>query len=218
MIKDLQKMRTVINLSHIQFEGGEPLLHNKLIDFIHAVKDNNLAPKCGFTTNCTLIDKCTDELLSLVDLVKLSIYPEVVSAEKIDAFKDRIHQAGKEFAINEANEFWPCFRKTKEYFNSPECWLHRGCYVYINGYFFTCSAVHSLNMIVHNKVIDGVCLNDDNAAEQLESIISSDIQYDACNYCEMHKFQPVPWAQATKKEWMKIKGLPSSPNRTNDMG
>lgn len=206
MMEHLKIICDKFDIHSIIFEGGEPLLCPHLIDLVKIIKKENFSQFVGLTTNCTLIDKCNDELLSLVDLWQLSIYPGVIPQKNIDEFVVRLKAAGKMVVVNLMNHFRRTFRKTKEI--AVECAFCRNCYNYTNGYLFVCPAAYSINTIIHGKVIDGVYLEANDAYAQIKNMMTSPVvYYDACNYCDLHKSEEVPWAQITRQEWVKSKGL-----------
>lgn len=206
MIRDLKILCQVIDIDWLQFEGGEPTLNDDIVNLIKMAKQNNFAKKYLITTNCTLLHKFTPELKSLIDGIRISVYPGIVDERVMKDFIFEMKTLGKFVDVWYITTHDVTFRKEKKIYEKFPCWQYKGCYQYTFGHFFKCASAYSINKINYNKIIDGVDLSKENVNNEIIDHMMSNNQYDACNYCEMGKIR-IPWKQMNKKQWMEYKHL-----------
>ncbi len=107
--KNCQDLASVLESGNIEIVGGEPLLTPDLAGFVRAAKETGLSRKATITSNGLLLHKMSDELWELLDLVRISLYPDTAARlegrmERIRALADSF---GTELQVEPFNDFAP---------------------------------------------------------------------------------------------------------------
>ncbi|CAN3977812.1 radical SAM protein [Kitasatospora purpeofusca] len=72
---DLEHLSRVYRPAYLRLLGGEPLLHNRLIDVLKAVRGSGIADTVQMCSNGLLLERADDAVWDLLDELELSIYP-----------------------------------------------------------------------------------------------------------------------------------------------
>jgi uncharacterized radical SAM superfamily Fe-S cluster-containing enzyme len=208
-VADFTKIRKVLDINWLQFEGGEPLLHKDLIKMVKATKELNFARNVLITTNATTINLFTEDLMNIIDGVRISVYKNVVDDIKLRDFIYKLKSKNLYVDVRVMTTFDKCFSKDKiNEINLKNCWQHKNCYQYTFGYFFNCTSAYSINTLIDGKIIDGINVDDEDAGSKIVKHVLYNNSYKACHNCHFStKNERVEWTQTTPEEWKRNKGL-----------
>jgi hypothetical protein len=213
---DLSVLLKVLKINNLYFTGGEPLLHNKLYELVKIAKYKKFANKLTIFTNCTLLNKFTDDILSILDGIHLSIYPHIVSNNVIENFIDRANKINKNLIIKygKVKRFYKVFNNQSKdpRFDFFRCKQYKRCFLYIFGHFFKCTAAYGINMIMNKSIVDGIKLSDSNIYDKIRDHVLSDSKYKACCNCDVSKcklLKKCRWSQMSKDSWIDYKKISS---------
>lgn len=116
--------------------GGEPLLHPRLVELLEIIRASGLYKAIDIITNGTLLDRMPDRFWELIDLVKVSKYPNVkvtippgreakVMIDDIPSFNE-VHSTKRNDDRAMVRRIW------------DECWMKQSCAGIIDGHFHRC--------------------------------------------------------------------------------
>ncbi|MBP2167388.1 organic radical activating enzyme [Erwinia toletana] len=104
--RDLEILSRSYHASYVKIMGGEPLLHQNLVELINAVAASGVADEILLTTNGTLLHKSPEALWDVIDRLELSLYPgRIPDADKIESFKSRADLHNVKLLINYYGNF-----------------------------------------------------------------------------------------------------------------
>ena len=218
--QDLHKIFSVIAFESVHFDGGEPSLHPNIVELVKITKQAGLVKQVGIATNSIQPNKISEELLEIVDCVSICVYP-IANIQAINDFTYKLATMGwtvtgsthypaviqKHVKITIPTDFFITFRKDSMPIQRNNCWLHRSCYSYAQGYLYTCSAAHFLNLMLWKKICDGVKLSDADYQSQLHNMMILNDNYKACEFCHIPFNQRTTMTQSTKEQFIQLKGL-----------
>jgi len=75
--EDLSVLSTVLHANHLLLLGGEPLLHPELEKMCVIGKKTGIANQIVLVTNGLLLHKMSETIWSLIDGIRISIYPQL---------------------------------------------------------------------------------------------------------------------------------------------
>lgn len=192
--RDLSHLATMLHAGAWGALGGEPLLHNKLIDLVQVARDSGIADRIEVWTNGILLRKQPESFWqsrAFDDLV-VSIYPGKLTDEDVDWIKKRTEDAGKRFVPKDERHF-PNFmtmleptptspQKTREKFKG--CFFRHFSRNASYGYFFTCCCGPHIPMLVQGKEYgtDGVKI-EGLTERALRAYLERLEPLDACTVC-----------------------------------
>jgi hypothetical protein len=205
---DLRLLTPLLNISEFWVLGGEPLLHPELLRFLDISRASGIAPKIGVLTNGFLLPQMPDEFWQKIDLLRISVYPNIDRAilngadEKCRQFK--VQRLGDNAGIS---EFYKLFKRVPD--DGKKSWdncIWRSCaWTVHDGYFFTCCSApffpESFMGLPWN--VDGLKIDDGLNATKLLSCINNPKPYVSCTICENYTVK-MPWHQSPNlDQWMK---------------
>ena len=214
LYKDLSNLSRAATFMWGQLLGGEPTLHRNLLECIKAVRESKVSEKVIITTNGTLLNRITDEIIDSIDMVRISVYPGKIPVEEIDIFEKRINNRGKKLDRWFQNKFIPVYTKEpiknidlkvciERNFEYKDGWMGK-CYTYTDGYLCSCPTAFAINKMTKNFNVDGIFIKDDFNPQEMKEIIleESKKEYVACRNClRCTKIESVVWRECSKQEW-----------------
>jgi cyclic pyranopterin phosphate synthase len=183
--------------------GGEPLLHPKLIEILHIVRDSGVSNKMEVWTNGLTLTKQRPEFWKAFDILVLSIYQGKHTVNSLDWIRKRCQDAGVEL-VEKDETVRPNFRTmleveptdpiaTIEKFNG--CFFRMFSRVLNYGFFFTCCCAPHLPMLVMGKEFgtDGIPVKD-LTEDRLLDYLNRTEPLGACTICAgRDTAKPIPW-------------------------
>src|SRR5208283_348794 len=93
-VADINQLSKGLHATTINLLGGEPLLNPNINSYIKAAKESKIAETVVVVTNGLLLHKMDDEFWKNVDVVSVSLYPDVLLQEKVlSLFKKRAEES-----------------------------------------------------------------------------------------------------------------------------
>jgi organic radical activating enzyme len=195
----LEKLEPYLVADRITLLGGEPLLNPQLVDFLRIAKKSGISRQVVLTTNALLLDKCSQEIWSLLDGVEISLYPK-----NFDQVKNKIGDFIE--SANKNSTFLSIYPKSTFdhiLFSSPlpesqvglvfkECQYKHSTHTISNQKLYRCSISSSIHYYLNNFLEqselnafrDYVRLdNSKNLKQDIVSLLTREQHLSSCRYC-----------------------------------
>lgn len=208
--RDLLKIKDLLRVKLMFVQGGEPLLHPKVVDLLRLVANSGMAKQYGVLTNGKLLPRMKEDFWKLLADYKMelrmSCYPDL--PEEIVPFAlAKAAEYGFTVRPQAINSFKPLFLKNNgnTYFGCP--WNR--CLTIHEGWFYLCplTAFFPKQFMSLPEHIDGLSL-DGLTEEKLGEFLKRDTPLETCKICAGARGQSIPWKQnGTKAEWEQEAGL-----------
>ena len=208
---DLAALAPHLRATEVRFVGGEPLLHEGLLDFVKVAKASGVAEYITLITNGVLLHQMSPELWDLVDIIWVSIYPGVkrkIEVELIETLAARHHTViwkrdSPEFYLTLVNRRIDDDAAVRSIFAS--CQKKTTCNTIHEGRFYLCAPSVfvgkrlALRGDVFDNRADGVPLHDNpDLAAQLASHLRREEPLLACRHCLVEAGPLVPSRQLNR--------------------
>lgn len=203
--RDLAMASKIVHFERYNLVGGEPMLHPKLMELLHILKDSGIADTLEITSNGQAIERMPDEFFTVLD--ELIITPYKLSAELIDYIKRKCAEAGlalqwhpvifTEVAYgNKANE-------PDAYNRYKRCWYNVNRHVIDGGYFYRCCTAPFIPSVLLGmaKERDGIKLEGLTEAG-LTAYLDQQETPESCYVCASNCGRQLPWRETTKDRWL----------------
>ncbi len=208
--RDLDAMKHLLRTKLLFVQGGEPLLHPKVVELLQLCIESGIAKQAGVLTNGKLLRKMGDDLWATLRdghcELRLSCYPdldpEVVPwiLRKADEWKFHVRPQA-------INGFKPLFRKNdgSTYYGCP--WNR--CLTIHEGWFYLCplTAFFPKQYMGLDEHIDGIKI-DGLTEPALQAFFDKDTPLETCKICAGAVGPSIPWHQNNSKaEWEAEAGM-----------
>lgn len=214
LFNDLSNLAQAATFQWGQLLGGEPMLHSDVLECIKAVRNSKISEKILITTNGTLFEKFTDEIIDSIDMVRMSVYPGKIPLKLIEDFEKRLKSRGKFLDQWHQNNFIPVFSKdpvksidlahcAERNFSYCEKWMCK-CFTYSDNYICSCPTAYAINKFLKNDHADGIFLGDKCDEKDLKNklLLEATKEYKACKNClRSVNIEKTAWSECTKKIW-----------------
>lgn len=221
--KDVDVLSAHVHFGLITFMGGEPLLCTNLEEYIRYARAHKLAGVYRILTNGLLLKKMSPALLSSIDVLEISHYPEM--KETVEELRSFVKPLAKKYGfvyyikdIGYFNEIDTVSISDKEAIEGyKKCTrISYGCSIF-NGYYYKCmrpkttnlylEKVHGIKLEHDLRKTDGIEISEDNFAQRLDNYLNSTTMLESCKYCLMGLEQDNSFCQrfkslAYKKGWI----------------
>lgn len=204
MVSDLNALKPFVHFNQVALVGGEPLLHPKLMEFIHAAKEVGIADEVCVVTNGMLLPKMNTAFWESLDSLRLSIYgnlnPDILPLAKLKA---EIH--GFRLDAWEYKEFFLQLKSKPddgvESFN--RCEWRRDCFGIHQGKFYLCpQSLHFSERFLGHESAAGLPLENLTEAK-LRAYLDRTEPFEACSICCGGEKIAAPWREAkSKRDWL----------------
>lgn len=208
--RDLDVMKNHLRTKLLFVQGGEPLLHPKVVDLIKLCFESGIAKQCGVLTNGKLLPRMGDDLWELLAFgkmeLRISCYPDL-DPSIVPFALDKGQKYGFYVRPQEIAGFMPLFRKNdgSTYHGCP--WNR--CLTIHEWYFYLCplTAFFPKQFMGIEETIDGLPIEGITDAK-LQAFLNKSTPLETCKICAGATGQAIPWHQNTsKEEWMKEAGV-----------
>jgi hypothetical protein len=215
--KDISELAKVIRLEEIRFVGGEPTMVKNIDQYVKVVRKCGIAKRVSITTNGTLLENLSDDVIRSFDDVYISIYED---KEISDSLKEKVKRGWFRAAVltNVIYQFWTQFHFTElvgkvDDVNKiwRECRQPQTCNSLYQGFVFLCSqgrfrgeflqamkyegAEHLLD-----PNLDGCAIHTPNLEERLDAYLNRTQPLEACSYCTGDSGDWVEHRQITREK------------------
>ena len=129
--RDISRLTTALHAEVIRLLGGEPLLNPDIDEFLYIARESRIADRLMVTTNGLLLHRMTDAFWERVDLVLVSLYPDIHLEDKLENIRQRASRSGSELWTHEI----PRFRTMMLTEQQPRDWI-------TSAIFESCEDVH----------------------------------------------------------------------------
>jgi len=208
--RDLDVMKNHIRTKLLFVQGGEPLLHPKVVELMGLCYDSGIAKQCGVLTNGKLLPRMGDafwEMLATRKMeLRMSCYPDL-DPSIVPFAQDMAQKWGFFVRPQEIGAFKPLFRKNdgSTYYGCP--WNR--CLTIHENWFYICplSTFFPKQFMGLPEHIDGIQI-EGMTDELLNTMLQRKHPLETCKICAGAVGDSIPWHQnKTKSEWEKEAGL-----------
>lgn len=208
--RDLDVMKQHLRTKLLFVQGGEPLLHPKVVELLRLCVESGIAAQAGILTNGKLLPKMGDDFWELLRdghcELRMSCYPDL-SPDIVPFALDMGQQWGFFVRPQEIGAFKPLFRKNggETYFGCP--WNR--CLTIHEGYFYLCplTAFFPKQFMGLPETIDGIAI-EGMTDERLQTALNRDTPLETCKICAGARGPDIQWHQnKTKAEWLTEAGM-----------
>ena len=196
-IEDLRSLTEICKIDELTFAGGEPLLHQKLTDFISLSRKNNFSRELRLLTNGTLLQQFPEAGFNYLDYIIISIYPEVRYGSSLKAFANISEKYNVFVGVFIRREFRYALLNSPIQNEKIVRAIHKGCMLRVfchtvyKGRYYRCPRAHNLKsrmqvagMKAQNIEADGISLHGNQyLRDELLEYLNEDTPLSACNYC-----------------------------------
>lgn len=215
--KDITALAEVVHFKDIRFLGGEPLMVKNIGEYVEFVRASGIADKISMSTNGTLLEDVSDDLLRSFDDIYISIYEDEEISDKL---KEKVKRGWFRTAAltNVIYQFWTQFHFTdfvgkienladlKKVWS--ECNQPNTCNSLYNGFVFLCSQGRFRGEFLKAKGyegaehlldpnLDGCAIHAPDLERRLGEYLYRTNPLEACSYCT-----------GDSGEWVKHRQIP----------
>jgi len=204
--RDLEIAAKIVHFERYNLVGGEPMLHPRLMELLHILKDSGIADTIEITSNGQAIESMPDEFFQILD--ELILTPYKMTSEQIQYTKDKCAEFGL------ALQWHPVIftevayaRKASQidaFHRYKACWYNVNRHVIDGGYFYRCCTAPFIPVLMLGleKEHDGIPL-DGLTEEQLDEYLNQSITPEACYVCASNCGRQLPWREVSRENWFK---------------
>lgn len=208
--RDLDKIKDMLRVKLFFVQGGEPLLHPKVLDLLRLITASGMSTQCGILTNGKLLPSMGEEfwetLGELKSQLRISVYPDL-NPDVVPMAQERADRHGFTPWPRTVNAFTPAFQ-ANDGSNYHGCIWNR-CLTLHEGHFYLCpqSAFYPKQFMNLPETIDGLCLS--NVTEDsLRLFLNRSEPLDSCRICSGARGEEIPWHNSkNEEEWERASGL-----------
>ncbi|HHW11940.1 MAG TPA: radical SAM protein [Firmicutes bacterium] len=196
--KDLEALSEVLHVQELKLLGGEPLLHEQVVEFVKLAREIKIADRIVLLTNGTLLKKAPKELWKLLDGIWISLYPGIKYS-----FDDEYLQR-----LSDEYNLWIWKKETPQFVqvllnkrnDNPKLvnFIYQmcldahtySCHTVHEGYYYKCAPAAFMKKrlemlgVEYSDKMDGVPIhNNPNLKRDLMNYIYSKTPIAACSYC-----------------------------------
>jgi len=211
LARDLEVMKDRLRVKLFMVQGGEPLMHPRVVDLMELIVRSGIARCCGVLTNGKLLPKMKDAFWEKLGEhkmeLRMSCYPDL-SPDIVPFAQKKSEQYGFFVRPQTINAFMPLFRKVPDGSTYYGCPWNR-CLTIHEGWFYLCPLTaffpkQYMNLPEHIDGIPIASITD----ESLQAFLNRDIPLEACKICAGATGPAIPWHQNNSNaEWEKEAGL-----------
>lgn len=208
--RDLDVMKNHLRTKLLFVQGGEPLLHPKVVQMMGMCYDSGIAKLCGILTNGKLLPRMHDDFWEMLATrkmeLRMSVYPDL-DPSIVPFAQDMAQKWGFFVRPQPINTFKPLFLKNdgRTYHGCP--WNR--CLTIHEGYFYLCplTAFFPKQFMGLPEHIDGIQI-EGMTDERLQVALNRRTPLETCKICAGAKGEDIPWHQnKTKAEWLTEAGM-----------
>lgn len=216
--RDLDVMKNHLRTKLLFVQGGEPLLHPKLVELLALCLESGVGRCCGVLTNGKLLKQMKDDFWEILAVgrmeLRMSCYPDL-GAEPVRYALEMGQKWGVFVRPQEISAFKPVFRSVPDgstYYGCP--W--RRCLTIHEGWFFLCplSAFWPAQFMRRaerwkdiDANVDGLAI-DGMTDEKLQTFLNREHPLESCKICSGATGPSIPWHQnSSHEEWEREAGV-----------
>jgi cyclic pyranopterin phosphate synthase len=203
LARTLARLEPVLRATQLKILGGEPLLNRDLATLLRTARQSGLFERLRLTTNGLLLERTTDELWQLVDVVEISVYPDrprPFTPTDRAHLQERAARLGTTLEINEVKGFFTAIADSENrdpdlvqrvFAACHEAQLWPSVTIY-QDHLYRCSRVHTLDRyldrlgVAHRRFVeeDGLLIDDrPHLRQALQAYLERGRPLGACSFC-----------------------------------
>lgn len=211
---DLECLRPVLRAGFLCLQGGEPLLHPRIMDFLAVQKQCGMADKLGMLSNGRLLPQMPDVFYracgecsvgSECYEIRVSVYPNLDVAT-LDVPIRKATACGFQIRHGGISQFYRLFKEQPD--GGRGVWAvcnAKRCYTVHDGYFYHCplEAFFPSQFFGQEPCMDGLKLGGVTEQQLADYLNQADPPW-MCAHCTGGINQWMPWHQTFEREqWIK---------------
>jgi MoaA/NifB/PqqE/SkfB family radical SAM enzyme len=197
--KDLQVLSTALHVEEVKLVGGEPLLHEHILDFLEVANASAICDRVTIATNGLLLHKMSRRFWELIDRIWVSVYPGIKYKVELTEFERMAKEHDVEIWIKPSSTFRMTVLNTRNEDSElvreiyERCRLAHlvSCHTVYEGRYYKCSPAPVMEqrlvqrgVELRNKESDGVAIHDNpNLRDDLSRYLRDSTPLAACSYC-----------------------------------
>jgi hypothetical protein len=213
--RDLTSLARVLEAEEFSLIGGEPLLHPDLLSLLRIARQSRIAQGITLVTNGTLLHTAPAEMWTLIDKVRISVYPRAAVRFSQEELSQLCARHGVKLVWRDVDSFRQTLLNTKIEEAAvvqriyERCFIAHvwRCYTIYKGRFYKCAPAPFMSARLHLKGVtfdnhdDGVAIEGNaDLCGALEAYLSSEQPLKACSYCLGTSGAEYPHQQLNKRE------------------
>lgn len=208
--RDLDVMKNHLRTKLLFVQGGEPLLHPRVVELMGLCHESGIAKQYGVLTNGKLLKRMGDDFWEMLASrkmeLRMSCYPDL-DPSIVPFAEDMAQKWGFYIRPQQIGAFKPLFRKNdgETYYGCP--WNR--CLTIHEGWFFLCplTAFFPKQFMGIDEHIDGIPI-DGITDDGLQTFLNRKTPLETCKICAGATGESIPWHQnKSNAEWEKESGL-----------
>lgn len=211
--RDLAVLSPMMHTGFLCLQGGEPLLHPRIMDLMDVQLQSGFADQYGMLSNGKLLKAMPEAFFKKAGSMRIkgkpfelrvSVYANL-NIRDLDEPIRKAQQYGFEIRPGGTPTFWKLFQEQPDggQANWNGCYA-RGCHTIHEGYFFHCPLAAFFPSQFHGwePNIDGISLNGI-TEPALKAFLDRDTPLKTCSKCTAGK-GPISWHETfDKNKWIK---------------
>jgi cyclic pyranopterin phosphate synthase len=200
LARDLNSITRFFHSDEFWFVGGEPLLHPDIPAMAEGVRVSKIADKLCVLTNGRLLDRMKDDFWNCVDMVRISVYPNL-DASMVEFAREKAAKHGVQFAAVPMPSFFKIFGKPDPQENFKKCTYKNCCWTVHEGFFYLCpeSAFFPDTYMKLPNLKEGCPIDASLTEEMLSNYIHRTTPFTACQICDPLTEQ-MKWHEVSSQE------------------
>lgn len=210
--RDLDGMKNHLRTKLLFVQGGEPLLHPKVVELMGICYDSGIGKCCGVLTNGKLLPRMKDDFWDMLTTrkmeLRISVYPDL-PPEIVPWILNMGEKWGFFVRPQAIGHFKPVFRSVPDGSTYHGCPWNR-CLCIHEGYFYLCPLStfwpeqfmrraekwKDISATVDGLEIAGM------TDERLGEFMGRQHPLESCKICSGARGDPIPWHQNhSREEW-----------------
>lgn len=205
--RDLEAIKPFLSFHRLQLVGGEPLLHPNITDMLYIARKSGVGHEVSIITNGKLLPKMTDVFWGLVQMLQISVYPNL-DPEIVPFAEEMGRKWGFPVYHTVFTDFYLQFSKepTDGQKSFSQCVWKTDCYTLHEGHFYLCP-----QSAFFPKQFQGLASNVDGlplvalTEEKMDAFLNRPNPFNACKICCGGHGETVKWQEPrTKEEWLAL--------------
>lgn len=206
--RDLEYLKPFLRIGFLCLQGGEPLIHPRILDLMAIQGESGIADKYGMLSNGKLLSRQGDDFYRKAGQLKyelrVSVYPDLDMRE-IQSCIEKSVRHGFEIRPGPTPTFWTLFKEQPD--NGRKVWDNcyaKTCYTIHEGFFYHCPLAAFFPSQFFNQPpnMDGLPLNGV-TEEQFRQFLARTEPLWMCAHCTGGQSKWIPWHQTPNLEMWK---------------
>jgi len=218
--QDLAALAPVMECGQLKLLGGEPLLNQRIGDYLHTARESGMFRRLRVTTNGLLLHKMSEAFWQSADIVEISLYPASrasLTEDKLSELRRTALRFGTRLEVREITTFSEAIRDTpagsslmvKEAFSACAEAHEWSNHLLYRHRLYRCSRVHTIDRylteigVIHDAFteLDGLPVDQrPTLRDDLFAYLTSPVPLRACEFCHGTSGRVVPSTQLTVEE------------------